>query len=90
MKDFVRSHLAAHPCVDCGEADPVVLDFDHVRGEKASEVSGLVRRRLSLDVVAAEIAKCDVRCGNCHRRKTAREQSWWIWRATRGPRRAEQ
>jgi ferredoxin len=24
-----------------------------------------------------EIAKCDVRCANCHRRVTAERGSWW-------------
>lgn len=79
IRQFLADHLAGHPCVDCGETDPVVLEFDHVRGEKIAEVSKLARS--SVARVAAEVAKCDVRCGNCHRRKTARERNWWIWRA---------
>jgi hypothetical protein len=56
---------------DCGEGDPVVLDFDHVRGEKLFSVSkGLTDR--SFDTLVAEMAKCEVVCANCHRRRTAR------------------
>jgi hypothetical protein len=31
------------------------------------------RRRRSWKTVELEIAKCEVRCANCHARKTARE-----------------
>jgi hypothetical protein len=27
--------------------------------------------------ILAEIAKCQVRCANCHRRKTARDFKWF-------------
>ncbi len=37
-----------------------------------------MRGNYCLDVVKAEIAKCDVRCANCHRRKTAVERSYKI------------
>ncbi len=69
---FLDAYLAEHPCVDCGEADIVVLEFDHVRGTKKRALSVLVKHASSLDVLRAEIAKCDVRCANCHRRQTAR------------------
>lgn len=64
-------YLAAHPCVDCGESDPAVLEFDHVRGEKSYNVSEMTRDMLSWSAVLEEITKCDVRCANCNRRKTA-------------------
>ena len=73
---FVRAHLSAHPCVDCGESDLAVLDFDHVGGTKEVTVSLLLGA--SIERLKAEIAKCEVRCGNCHRRKTVRECNWWI------------
>lgn len=66
-------YLASHPCVDCGELDPLVLEFDHREpADKVLNVNELAGR-VGLDRVFAEVAKCDVRCANCHRRKTARE-----------------
>lgn len=76
----VFDYLATHPCVDCGEADPVVLEFDHVRGEKILAVCSMVRAGYSWKKIDAEITKCDVRCANCHRRKTARDEGYYSWR----------
>lgn len=53
-----------------------VLEFDHVRGVKRAEVSEMAG--YSLRSARAEIAKCEVRCGNCHRRKTIRERGHWL------------
>ncbi len=61
----------SRPCVDCGEPDPIVLEFDHVRGEKRADVDSLITVGCSRALLLAEIAKCDVRCANCHRRRTA-------------------
>lgn len=72
---FVWQYLAAHPCVECGERDPAVLEFDHVRGHKVKDVSKLVAEGYGLETIALEIAKCEVRCANCHRRKTARRRA---------------
>jgi hypothetical protein len=60
-------------CVDCGNANPVLLDFDHLR-DKVAEISQLVNAGMPWAVIKAEIDKCEVRCANCHARKTAREQ----------------
>ena len=73
---FVLEYLRSHPCRDCGEGDPVVLEFDHV-GEKRAEVSTLVRRGVRLPAVELEMARCHVVCANCHRRRTARRSGWW-------------
>lgn len=55
------------PCVDCGIQYPsCVMDLDHVRGVKSCPVNELERRGSYADLYA-EIAKCDVRCSNCHR-----------------------
>jgi hypothetical protein len=69
-------YLLAHPCVDCGEADPIVLEFDH-REDKRAAIVDLMRSHASWTDVLAEIQKCDVRCANCHRRKTARTRGYY-------------
>ena len=63
-------------CKDCSEKDPLVLDFDHMR-DKKSGVSRLLRNNASWDDIEAEIAKCEVRCSNCHRKKTAKERGYY-------------
>jgi hypothetical protein len=60
LKDYLRSH----PCVDCGCGDVRCLQFDHVRGEKCFNVSIAT---LKWEKIMAEIAKCEVRCANCHK-----------------------
>ena len=72
LAEWVVAYLKEHSCVDCGEADPIVLEFDHVRGEKLFDVSAAGSKGLRLPAVQLEVEKCDVRCANCHRRKTAR------------------
>ena len=62
----------SHPCADCGEADPIVLEFDHL-GNKAFNLGTELHDR-NWDSVLAEIAKCEVVCSNCHRRRTARQR----------------
>src|SRR5205085_5907081 len=57
-------YFAEHPCVDCGESDPLVLEFDH-RGEKLFTIARALRDK-DWGAILPEIAKCDVRCANCH------------------------
>ncbi len=56
-------------CVDCGEKDVRVLDFDHVRGTKEFSISKGLRDRVSNVRLVQEIKKCEVRCANCHRKR---------------------
>lgn len=72
----IVEYLEEHPCVDCGEKDPIVLQFDHVSGVKRKAVSQLAARSYSWKTIEEEIAKCKVRCANCHMRKTAKQFNW--------------
>lgn len=85
----VGDHLATHPCVDCGEADLRVLDFDHRPGSgKTADVMRLAQNGYSLARIATEIEKCDVRCRNCHARVTSqrRPNDWRSARMAEGDR----
>ncbi len=73
----LKQYLQAHPCVDCQERDFVVLEFDHVRGEKKLGVAEMASRGISWAEIEKEIEKCEVRCANCHRRKTAKQLGYW-------------
>lgn len=76
----VRAYLLEHPCVDCGEADPIVLDFDHTDATtKIANISRMVRDRVKWERMLEEIAKCQIRCANCHRRRTAKQFGWGTW-----------
>lgn len=63
-------YWSKHYCVDCGEDDPRCLTFDHVRGKKINCISSLIAS-WSWKRLLTEIAKCEVRCANCHCKKTA-------------------
>jgi len=76
LKLKVIDYLRDHPCVDCGESDHVVLEFDHV-GEKQSGVANMVNDVKKWDDILSEIEKCHVRCANCHKRKTAKQLGYW-------------
>ncbi len=77
----IGDYLLEHPCVDCSEADIRVLDFDHRDGEdKTGEVMKLAKAAYSWRRVSAEIAKCDVRCRNCHAKVTY-ERLGVTWRS---------
>ena len=68
--------------MDCGESDPVVLEFDHVTDDKRNSVANYVRSGRSWNLIFNEVQKCEVRCANCHRRVTARRNGNWkkfIW-----------
>lgn len=73
-RDYLFNHFLNNPCVDCGETDFNVLTFDHVRGDKICDVSKLIAGKI--ENLIQEIEKCEVRCANCHLRKTRTQFGW--------------
>lgn len=59
------------PCADCQDwFEPYQMDFDHITDNKVRNVSQMVAMGYSLGKILAEIAKCEVVCANCHRKRT--------------------
>jgi hypothetical protein len=71
---YLLDYFRAHPCVDCGETDLLVLEFDHL-GNKLFTISEGLRDR-GWQAILDEIEKCEVVCANCHRRRTAQRASF--------------
>lgn len=67
---YIKEYLEQHPCIDCGNSDIEVLEFDHIRDKKKA-ISVLMVG--STETLKLEIEKCEVRCTNCHRKKTIRQ-----------------
>lgn len=77
LRQFIFDYYSNHPCVDCGENDPVVLAFDHLR-DKFLGISKMLNRSFSLVKIQQEIDKCQVVCANCHKRRTAKQFNWYF------------
>lgn len=76
-RKYVINYLLNNPCIECGEKNPLVLDFDHVRGKKVDNISQMITKPTSLNTIKVEIKKCEVMCAKCHRIKTALENGNW-------------
>lgn len=75
-------YLEKHSCVDCGEKDIVLLDFDHLR-DKKENISKMLLGGYSYEAIMEEIKKCDVVCVKCHRYRTAIRANWKIYKYSR-------
>jgi hypothetical protein len=75
-RNKLLEYIRTHPCVDCGESDIEVLEFDHIMpyGKGHRGVWGWIRG--SEKRMMEEVARCEVRCSNCHTRKTRRSMGY--------------
>lgn len=77
LQEFIGNYLLEHPCVDCGFSDIRALDFDHVYSTKSYNVGDMLRNGFGIEVVKVEVAKCEVRCRNCHAIRTGQTNKSW-------------
>lgn len=75
-KEFLINYLKENPCIECGESDIIVLEFDHIESDKKFKNISVLRKHYNLKILKKEIEKCQVLCANCHRKKTARQFGW--------------
>jgi len=76
VRKQVFEYLLTHPCIECGERDIIVLEFDHrAQYTKRFDVMSATHGH-SWKTILAEIKKCDVVCANCHKRRTAKMMNW--------------
>lgn len=78
VRALLFEFLSTKACTDCGEKDPIVLEFDHRESkEKFKMIAKMLSGHYSWQSVLSEINKCDIRCANCHRRKTYIQLNCW-------------
>lgn len=79
LQEKLLEYLTDKGCVDCGEKDPIVLEFDHIDPlKKEASISQMIRHLTqSWSKIQEEIDKCEIRCANCHKRRTAKQFNWF-------------
>ena len=78
IRQKLLEYLSERACIDCGEKDPIVLEFDHRSPkEKSRNVARMLSGHFSWESVIGEIEKCEIRCANCHRRKSYKQFGHW-------------
>lgn len=71
-REWLKAIKLKSGCVDCGfNLHHEALDFDHMPEFEKSFNLGLGVTSRGWPALHAEVAKCEVRCANCHRIKTA-------------------
>lgn len=76
--DYLWNLYVASACADCGESNPLVLEFDHLgEEEKSHNISQMLTSNYGLDAIKKEIEKCEIVCANCHKIRTARRANHW-------------
>jgi hypothetical protein len=69
----LTTYLKSHPCIDCGAADPRVLHVEEKQGEAGFSLKARLLEGATWTALLPDIERCDVRCANCRRIRTAQQ-----------------
>jgi hypothetical protein len=79
-RQWLDRYLQDKSCIDCGNENRVVFEFDHLDpAEKVWNVADLVRQSYGLETIKSEIDKCEIVCANCHRIRTYQRRQALAW-----------
>lgn len=67
--------LSNKSCMDCGNDDIRVLEFDHLENKEFNLSAKIGGRKL--ESLMDEINKCDIVCSNCHKIRTSVRGNWY-------------
>jgi hypothetical protein len=68
LRSWASLYKRDRGCQNCGESDPVSLQFHHENGDKTLGVGAMVSDSYPTKEVLVEVEKCTVLCANCHRK----------------------
>lgn len=77
LRNMIKNIKRYASCLDCGISGsrcPEVLEFDHVKGEKSTNIAWVAEKGYGAARLKAELAKCEIVCANCHRIRTVRRR----------------
>jgi hypothetical protein len=76
VRQWLREYKQALACAACGEAHPATLDFHHTdAANKEFTIGDATNHRWSKRRLLEEIAKCEILCANCHRKRHWKDSS---------------
>lgn len=76
-RTFIANLLSKNKCMDCGETNPLTLDFDHRDPKtKIGSICELVASGRE-QILITEVEKCDIVCSNCHMKRTIKQFNHW-------------
>lgn len=75
QKIIFYNWLQQQQCIDCGNDNFKVLEFDHMQ-DKSFNISKKIAS-LTFDAIMKEVQKCEVVCANCHRIRTAERDNYY-------------
>ncbi|MBV9545757.1 MAG: hypothetical protein JOY61_15405 [Chloroflexi bacterium] len=70
VRQWLREYKQGLTCATCGERHPATLDFHHTEAaDKEFSIGDAANYKWSRSRLLDEIAKCEILCANCHRKR---------------------